>query len=374
MGEAIESVLAQTLPRDQVELIVVDDGSTDGGAEVVSRFAPRVRYLRRENRGLSAARNVGIRASRAPFLAFLDADDRILPEKLALQLEVFAARPEIGLVYTGVRYIDATGKLLSQQGWSREEGAVLPRLVLGNLIHPHAALVRRGPVERAGGFDESLTSVEDWDLWIRLAQAGVRWACVDRPLAEYRIRPDAMHQNPARMAENSVRVLDRVFGDPMLPPAVARLRPLAYQRVYLTAACDHYRAGDPAEAARWLREAAAARPAFLTEPRSLRQFCRSLLPLERRSEAAMAEDWWSLIQTLRLALASLFAARDLELEIGRLRWRAELAYWRTAIRFARKNLWRRVKKAASSTVSAWRGSRSSSSARPAFSQSRSNDR
>src|SRR5207249_5665470 len=94
VGDAIESVLAQTLPAHQLELIVVDDGSTDGGAEVVRHFVPPVRYLRQENRGLSAARNTGIRAARAPFLAFLDADDRLLPDKLAAQLEVFSPRPE----------------------------------------------------------------------------------------------------------------------------------------------------------------------------------------------------------------------------------------------------------------------------------------
>ena len=104
VAEAIESALAQTLPPDEVEVIVIDDGSTDGGGEVVERYLPRVRYFRQENRGLSAARNAGIRVARAPSLTFLDADDRILPEKLAVQLDVFAARRRArrpSLVYCG---------------------------------------------------------------------------------------------------------------------------------------------------------------------------------------------------------------------------------------------------------------------------------
>jgi len=331
VADAIESALAQTLPAEDVEVVVVDDGSTDGGDRIARQYVPRVRYVRQENRGLSAARNAGIRISRAPFLAFLDADDRFLPEKLEAQLAVLAARPDVGLVYSGFRYIDGAGAPLPQYGWFRGEGDVFPDLILGNRIHPVVALVRREAVERTGGFDETLGSVEDWDLWLRLSRTGLRWALVDRPLAEYRVRADAMHANATRMAENWLRVLDKVFADPDLPAAVRELRPLAYHRAYLIAAADHYRSGDAAAAARWFEMAVRERPAFLTDVDALRLFCRWLLPLGYQRTAIMATEWRRLATTLRSAMAGVFAAENLEAEIARRRWPATVAAWRAVL-------------------------------------------
>lgn len=338
VSEAIESVLAQTLPPEAVDVVVVDDGSTDGSGEAARRRAPGVRIIRQDNRGLPAARNAGIRASSAPYLAFLDADDRFLPGKLAAELALFEARPALGVVYSGCRYIDPAGSPLPQHGWSHEEGDVFPRLVLGNLIHPHAALVRRDLVEQAGLFDERLTSVEDWDLWLRVARHGATWGRVDEVLAEYRLRAEGMHQNPARMLENRLRVLERVFVDPDLPPAVVALRPEAFQNAYLAAACDWYRARDETSGARAFRAAVTARPALLGEPRTLRTICRGLLPEGRRNDAVVLAEWPELSEVLRRMLRQLFAAPDLDPTLARWRTAARLAYGRTAARYARRRL------------------------------------
>lgn len=339
VAEAIESVLAQTLDPSAVEILVIDDGSTDGGGEIVARYAPRVRCLRQANCGLSAARNAGIRESRAPLLTFLDADDRILPEKLALQLDVLDAHPEVGAVYSGWHCIDESGARLPQRGRSVHGGDIFPDLVLGNLMHPHTVVVRRPLVEAAGGFDETLTSVEDWDLWVRLARAGARWHCVDRPLAEYRIRRGAMHQNPRRMLENRLRVLAKIFDDGGdLPPPIASRRRRAFQNAHLTAACDFLRSGERADGAQAFRAAVLARPEILGEPASLRRICRLILPEGHQRDAALVANWRPLTRILRATLAELFAGPGLDPGVGRLRRRAALAYWRTVLRLARKGL------------------------------------
>jgi glycosyltransferase involved in cell wall biosynthesis len=343
VGEAIESTLAQTIGRDALEVIVIDDGSTDGGGDVARRYAGPVRCHRQENRGLSAARNAGLGLSHAPFVTFLDADDRVLPEKLEAQLAGFAAHPEAGLVYTGWRHIDESGHPLPQRGWSRYTGDVLGHLLLGNLIHPHAALVRRELVERAGGFDESLTSVEDWDLWLRISRAGALWHCIDRPLAEYRVRPGAMHDNPKRMLDNRLRVLDKFFADATLPHQAAERRHGAYQNAYLMAACDYFRSGDRPTGGHWFHAAIAAHPGYLTEPANLRRFCRWVLPAGYQREDAVVAHWHLLAPILAAALDDLFARPDLDDSIRHVRARARLAYWRTVARFVRKRIAARLR-------------------------------
>ncbi len=338
LPEAIESVLAQTVPAETVEVIVVDDGSTDGSGEVAERYAPRVRVLRQPSRGLPAARNAGIDAASAPYLQFLDADDRLLPEKLEASLAVFAADPGVGLVYSGCRFIDERGAPLPQEGWSREEGDVLSRLVLGNLINPHMALVRRDHVVRAGGFDEGLTSLEDWDLWLRLARQGVRWRCVDRALVEYRVRAGAMHQNVERMLENRLRVLDKLYADDGLPEPVRRLRPQAYQNAWLAAACQHYVRGDRTAGGATFGKAVGCRPEMLAEPETLRRVCRWFLPLGRQREAGVVARRRESLALLQAMLDDLFATPVLDPAIAAQRDPSRRAVRRVAAHLARKRV------------------------------------
>jgi glycosyltransferase involved in cell wall biosynthesis len=165
---AIESVLAQTC--QDFEIIVVDDGSTDATAASVAALADhRITLIRHErNRGGSAARNTGIRASSGPYVAFLDSDDAWLPAKLERQLEMFERSSDrVGLVYTGAERIYADGSI-SQHIPRRHANLVRPLLSLNVIGGTSVGMVRRDVLETLGGFDESLPSSQDLDLWFRV--------------------------------------------------------------------------------------------------------------------------------------------------------------------------------------------------------------
>ena len=164
--EAIASVLRQDYPA--IELIVVDDGSRDGTAAVVSGFGPAVQYLWQENRGVSAARNRGGAASSGDLIAFLDSDDLWLPRKVSAQVAYFEANAEAQACHTDEIWIRRGVRVNERRIHHKHGGwqflASLPRC----LISPSAIMMRRTLWDRLGGFDESLPACEDYDLWLRL--------------------------------------------------------------------------------------------------------------------------------------------------------------------------------------------------------------
>jgi glycosyltransferase involved in cell wall biosynthesis len=224
---AIESVLNQTLPP--LEVIVVDDGSTDESAAAVRRFGDRIRWVSQENRGPAAARNRGLSLARGDLVAFLDADDVWLPEKLAEQAIVFAENPQIGLVHSNFWFMDLkTGE--RSLPVRREEplrGRCYEDLVLrGCAIHISTVIVRRDDLAATGGFDERIrrASAEDYDLWIRLARRH-EVAYVDRPLALYRVHSSNASQQRVSMLEYEDYVLRKVLrDDPDLARKIGRDR------------------------------------------------------------------------------------------------------------------------------------------------------
>jgi glycosyltransferase involved in cell wall biosynthesis len=172
----LDSVRAQTLQPNAV--IVVDDGSTDETAEILNRYAARwtkLHVIHSEPRGVSHARNLGIAASQAPFVAFLDSDDVWRLEKLERQVSLFAAgTPQLGFVHCACTQVDETGSPVpgAKMYWPSRRGDVLQAMVgefypiLGSAS---AVVARRELVVQVGGFDESLTCGEDHDLWLKLA-------------------------------------------------------------------------------------------------------------------------------------------------------------------------------------------------------------
>jgi len=172
VSRAIQSVLNQTY--QDFEIIVVDDTSADNTEEVIKSFNdPRIRYMRHEqNRGGSAARNTGIKATKGEYIAFLDSDDEWLPEKLGRQLQVFAeSATQVGLVYTGETVIDSgMGRVLNKKA-ATLTGDVHDRLLKGDFIGTcSSVMVKKTAIEEVDGFDEQLVSRQDWDCWLLITQ------------------------------------------------------------------------------------------------------------------------------------------------------------------------------------------------------------
>lgn len=263
LGAAIQSVLDQTYPR--FEVIVVDDGSTDNTAAVVAGFSdPRVRYIRQENRGLSAARNTGIRSARGAYLSYLDSDDLFLPEKLALLTAELEDKPYLGLVAGQAIPIDEQGKQIGKV-FDHPLPAEGSQLLMGNPLHVGSIVIRHTWQDRVGLFDENLRSYEDWDMWLRLLRAGCRTGWVNRPVSLYRFHQAQMTRIGKQMTMATFAVLDKIFSDPTLPDDWRNVRELAYSNAHLRTAAQAYRVHDFDTAMENLVEAVALDPELMVE-------------------------------------------------------------------------------------------------------------
>jgi glycosyltransferase involved in cell wall biosynthesis len=243
LPDAIESVQAQTYAGH--EIVVVDDGSPDNTAEVVSRY-PAVRYLRQRNRGLAGARNTGIQCSRGSYLVFLDADDRLLPTHLERSLEGFQRRPDAAIVCGDYRLfgIDEAWHVHRCDPTPDHYGTLLWTNFIGP---PHAAMFRREVVYEVGMFREELRACEDLDLYLRIARRRPIH-CHHQVVAEYRRHSTQMSKKWEVMLieglkvlwaqwqhvqgnlayeqafRNGIKRVQRGYGDPLLWRMVSELR------------------------------------------------------------------------------------------------------------------------------------------------------
>lgn len=227
---AVNSVLGQTCRS--LELIVVDDGSTDGAAEAMAPLAAagKLRFVRQANRGVSAARNLGLDLARGRLLAFLDSDDYWAPEKCSRQARFMDERPELLICQTEEAWIRAGQRVNPGRKHLKKEGRIFEDSLELCLISPSAVMLRPALLAEVGRFDEDLKAAEDYDLWLRVTarfEVGL--------LREYLVtrtggRPDQLSAQPGLDRYRVWALLKLLAGGSLGPAYEARARAVLARR------------------------------------------------------------------------------------------------------------------------------------------------
>lgn len=208
LPQAVQSVLEQSYPN--VEVQIIDDGSSDDTAQVVQQWREdvRVRVHRQANAGQARAKNEGIARSTGQFVAFLDADDTWLPGKLARQMPLFVDRPQVGVVYSDYVRMDEKGLPLPKGTTRMYRGRVSGPLLVDNFVSFPSAIVRRECFAQHGVFDESLSMGIDYELWLRLS-AHWEFDFVPEATVRYRIWSGQMSRNYRGRYEAGIGIMQR---------------------------------------------------------------------------------------------------------------------------------------------------------------------
>lgn len=228
LGEALSSVREQAVP--DMEVLVVDDGSSDGTAGVAGSFSGTldVRVLRQGNAGPAVARNVGVREASGDLVAFLDADDIMLPGRLSSQLALMLEQPDLGLVFSDLMTFDDRGVICRSRKMFSDPcgGWVLDSLLMDNFITTSTVMAPRERLLEAGLFNEERRISEDFELWLRMA---ARWKVgyIDRPLVRYRRRRGSLSDNKLVTGRCALDVIRTFWAE---HPDYRRARPAVHRR------------------------------------------------------------------------------------------------------------------------------------------------
>lgn len=212
LAGALRSAINQTRPP--LEIIVVDDGSTDDTAAVVGSFGDAVHYVWQENQGLAGARNTAIRAATSDYVAFLDSDDEWMPTFLERIMETAEHYPEAAAYYSGWCYVDADGNRLPQEAHTRlvKQDEVYSALLRANFINGSTFVVRRRVFEASGLFDLSFRRLQDWELWLRFAKDGNRFVGLPDCLVLYRLHGSSLSTDLVSGQRAALAAANKHFG------------------------------------------------------------------------------------------------------------------------------------------------------------------
>jgi glycosyltransferase involved in cell wall biosynthesis len=274
LATTLQSVLEQTV--SDFEIVVVDDGSSDGTAEVARSVVDhRIRVVTQENGGAAAARNNGIDHACGTWVAFLDADDVWVPNKLEQQLAYVDSRPGVDAVQTGAFFVNDQLEVLHVRRCKPSEDALLDTLLFRNLpAFLSTLMVRASRLEEIGHFDTELEILEEWDMAIKTARF-CNLSSVEEPLCLYRTHGGNRSLNLDIHIAPGLLVLERLFADPDLPAHIRARRRSIYAHFYSMLAGGALRVGRYRECAGW------AIKALRSDPRSFGYMAQ--LPVRRVS-------------------------------------------------------------------------------------------
>ncbi|MEG4206887.1 glycosyltransferase [Microcoleus sp. Pol7_A1] len=221
--QAVESALGQTFTN--LEIIVVDDGSTDRTQQVLQPYIDRIRYIYQKNQGVGVARNQACQLARGKFLAFLDADDYFLPSKLEKQIACFDADPTLDMVQTGWLLVDETGREISAvKPWQQAPELDLASFIIYKCVRPSAMMLRRNCWEDLGGFASHFRLAEDLDFALRLTLKGYKAVWLEEILTCYRQHNSNIMSSGLPLLKNTEILMKEFFNRPDLPESIRQLK------------------------------------------------------------------------------------------------------------------------------------------------------
>ena len=279
VGHAIHSALEQQLPKHgEVEVIVVDDESTDRTPEVAGSFGDRVTYVRQSNRREGAARNTGAAHAHGTYLAFLDSDDYWLPGKLAGDLKRFEKEDRPALVYSRGRNVDPVDHVIGERHLANPQGDVFWLLAREAFMPMSTIAVRADAFHACGGFteDRDLSGTADWELWMRLA---ARWPVgfVDQTLTCIRVHGRNMSADPRYMERAMLAGVRHALADPVIARRARGREAFIRACMYVTIALNAYANGRRSRSWMWLLRALVTWPPQALDGRFFGALARSAL-------------------------------------------------------------------------------------------------
>lgn len=216
LSHALDSVFSQSYAT--TEVIVVDDGSTDHTVEKLSPAYPSVRFLRQENQGVSAARNLGIIKAENPWIALLDSDDRWAPEKLDRQINHLSQNPSCRVIHTGEKWIRNGKEINIPASLDKTKNGLWERSLEKCIICPSSVLLHQSVFEKIGAFDPSLAICEDYDFWLRLLLTH-KIGLIEEPLVhKYGGHPDQLSMSTWGLDRFRVQSLKKISGFENISP------------------------------------------------------------------------------------------------------------------------------------------------------------
>ncbi len=238
--KSVESVLKQTYKN--IELIVVDDGSTDNTAQLLKPYTDKIKYVYKKNSGACSARNLGISLAQGEYIGLLDCDDLYLPRKLELSVKFLEEHPDYGFVHSAAYFVDDRDNILRSFSHRLSRQNLLVRdLLLRDFICNSTVVVRKNCFDKTGGFDETIFTPGDWDMWLRLAE-NYKAGYINEPLVYYRISSSYNFKHIEQVKKEESIVLEKSFSrNPCLPLG---LKNKAFSNLYYRSALSYLLTGN----------------------------------------------------------------------------------------------------------------------------------